>query len=314
MNELSLRVQQNPGSIELNFDELEAALDAKLAEYKGAIFTEDTKTIAKQEVASLRKLKKSMDDVRKGVKNEWMNPFTVFEDRMKGLMKKVDEPISFIEEQVKAFEMAQKEAKRKEIEKVYDDLADDEIREYAPLNAIYNTKWENVSTSMKSIRIDIADVVSTTKAHLAAIRSMGSDVEPEALNIYKRNRDLTAAIGRIHQYEQNKAAILEAERRRQEQEAERKRQAEIERIRAEERAAIAREAAIRKEAEEAAAKKTAEAAALDPIPEAKEETILPFVQPDTKTVFYRIVASDKELEEVEMLFNSLGIYFERRDA
>ena len=51
MNELTLNVKQNPGVIELNFDEIEKALDAKLAEYKGAVFTEESKSIAKSEVA-----------------------------------------------------------------------------------------------------------------------------------------------------------------------------------------------------------------------------------------------------------------------
>ena len=65
MNKLELRVQQHPGTIELNFEELNAALDAKLAEYEGAIFTEDSKDIAKVEIASLRKLKKDIEDARK---------------------------------------------------------------------------------------------------------------------------------------------------------------------------------------------------------------------------------------------------------
>lgn len=65
MNELSLVINQNPGSIELNFDALEEQLDKKLSEYKGAVFTEDTKTIAKAEVANLRKLKKDIEDSRK---------------------------------------------------------------------------------------------------------------------------------------------------------------------------------------------------------------------------------------------------------
>ena len=49
MEELTLNVKQNPGVIELNFDEIEAALDKKLAEYKGAVFTEESKTFAKKE-------------------------------------------------------------------------------------------------------------------------------------------------------------------------------------------------------------------------------------------------------------------------
>ena len=103
MNELTLRINQNPGSIELNFDELEAQLDNKLAEYKGAVFTEDSKTYAKKEVANLRKLKKDIDDARKAVKKKWMEPYDSFDDRMKKLMKKVDEPINLINEQVEEF-------------------------------------------------------------------------------------------------------------------------------------------------------------------------------------------------------------------
>ena len=40
---------------------------------------------------------------------------------------------------------------------------------------------------------------------------------------------------------------------------------------------------------------------------------LPFEQPHTQTVFYRVVATPEELEQVEIVFNSIGIFFERRD-
>ena len=43
----------------------EAALDKKLEEYKGAVFTEESKTFAKKEVASLRKFKTKFEDARK---------------------------------------------------------------------------------------------------------------------------------------------------------------------------------------------------------------------------------------------------------
>ena len=41
---------------------------------------------------------------------------------------------------------------------------------------------------------------------------------------------------------------------------------------------------------------------------------LPFEQPTTITAFYKVVATPEELEEVEMAFNSIGIYYTRRDA
>mgnify|MGYP003376911322 CR=1 FL=1 len=64
MEKLELKVMQNPGTIELNFDELNTALDARLAEYDGAVFTEETKDIqnayqgfAKQNYTMLDNLK-----------------------------------------------------------------------------------------------------------------------------------------------------------------------------------------------------------------------------------------------------------------
>ena len=41
---------------------------------------------------------------------------------------------------------------------------------------------------------------------------------------------------------------------------------------------------------------------------------MPFVTPTTKAVFYRVVATDQELAELEVAMDSLGIYFERRDS
>ena len=40
---------------------------------------------------------------------------------------------------------------------------------------------------------------------------------------------------------------------------------------------------------------------------------LPFEQPHTQSVFYRVVVTPEELEQVEMAFNSIGIFFERRN-
>lgn len=89
MDELTLRVNQNPGTIELNFDELNEQMDKILAEYKGAVFTDESMDIAKAERASLRKLKKDVDHARIAAKKEWMKPLDDFESQMKKLSAKV---------------------------------------------------------------------------------------------------------------------------------------------------------------------------------------------------------------------------------
>ena len=95
---------------------------------------------------------------------------------------------------------------------------------------------------------------------------------------------------------------------------------EEERIRQQERERIAEEDRIRREEREKAVKHKNEAEVLErargkDFPDLTDvEDDLPFEQPTTITAFYKIVATTEELEEVEMAFNSIGIYFERRDA
>lgn len=314
MNELTLRINQNPGSIELNFDELEAQLDYKLAEYKSAVFTEDSKTYAKKEVANLRKLKKDIDDARKAVKKKWMEPYDSFDDRMKKLMKKVDEPIDLINEQVEEFEKNRIEKKRAEIKKAFNEFMSEipDYQEYISLEKIYNAKWENASINMKSVRSEMEQSISSIITAVDAIRSMNSDKSAEALKYYLNSGNLPEAISMITKYEQDKARILKEQEEKRAREEERRKQMELERIRAEERAAIEREERIRAE-ERARMEREALKASMEESA-GFDDTDLPFEQPSTITAFYKVVATAEELEQVEMAFNSIGIYFERRDA
>lgn len=313
MNELTLAIKQNPGTIEMNFDALEEQLDKKLDEYRGAVFTEDTKTIAKAEIASLRRLKKDIEDGRKTVKKKWMEPYDAFDKRMKILSTKVDEPINAINEQVQAFEEKRRQEKREEIHRMYEDCVSEyeESREFIVLDKLYDPKWENASVSMKSIKKDMAEKMSAIQTAVSSIKAMRSDKELDALALYKRTLNLNDAIQMIMTYEQNKADALRREEERRQLEEERRIQAEIERARVAEREAIRREEQIRKEEQEKAEK--VKVAAIESLPDISDDD-LPFEQPTTVTAYYRVVATPDELEAVEMAFNSIGVYFERRES
>ena len=297
----------------MNFDALEEQLDKKLDEYRGAVFTEDTKTIAKAEIASLRRLKKDIEDGRKTVKKKWMEPYDAFDKRMKILSTKVDEPINAINEQVQAFEEKRRQEKREEIHRMYEDCVSEyeESREFIVLDKLYDPKWENASVSMKSIKKDMAEKMSAIQTAVSSIKAMRSDKELDALALYKRTLNLNDAIQMIMTYEQNKADALRREEERRQLEEERRIQAEIERARVEEREAIRREEQIRKEEQEKAEK--VKVAAIESLPDISDDD-LPFEQPTTVTAYYRVVATPDELEAVEMAFNSIGVYFERRES
>ena len=55
----------------------------------------------KKDVATLRKIAKSVNEKKVEAKNEFMRPYTVFENNVKELIEIINEPISIIDNQVK---------------------------------------------------------------------------------------------------------------------------------------------------------------------------------------------------------------------
>ena len=326
MNELRILANITPGKIVTNFDEQKAALAQSMDLYKNAKFSEEYKSQAKGELATLRKIRRALDDRRKEVKKEWMGPYEEFESKAKELLQLIDEPIGLIDTQIKEMEEQRTAARRKEIGEFFGDIASD-LLEYVSLSQIYDNRWENASTSTKAWKTDLSGQITRIRNDIEVIKANTSEAVPQALEEYKKTHDLAKASMVIAAYERQKEEILkrEEERRRAKEEQDRRR--ELERIRQEERERIAAEERIREEerkkAAEVAAKKQQASIHNIPEQEAPEESgfdtegfavdDLPFEQPHTQTVFYRVVATPKELEQVEMAFNSIGIFFERRN-
>lgn len=316
MSELQVIITQEPGRIRFNFEQLKDQLSAKMAQYQGALFTEESKTIARAELASLRKLKESVDKRRKEVKSQCLLPYEQFEAQVKELQAIIDEPIRLIDQQLKEMEAERIRNRREAVRGLWEKMVQDGA-EYLPLDDIYEKKWDNATTSLKNIEKDLQALIEKTWQELQILESSQSDVKDEAIGMYKRDRDLAKALTHINTYEANKKKALEAERERIRQEEERRVQKERERIRREEELRAQEELNRIREAEKRRLmdqEEPAQTPAEEPFIVSDEDDALPFVQPNTRTVFYKVVASDEELEQVEMAFNGLGIFFERRDA
>lgn len=332
MNELQVKVNQVPGKIELNYEESRENLTRIMDLYKDAVVTEENKPFAKKEVASLRKIRKSIDDARKDVKEKCLEPYREFEAKALALMSLVDEPIMLIDKQVKEFDEKQRTEKRQKIREMYDEAIGD-LAEYLPFDKVYDHKWETTSVSLKKAKEELQAVISSVQMAVETISAMQSDATQEALDIYKHTLDMTAAIQHINEYERRKAEILLREEQKRREEEERKRQEEIDRARAEERHRVAEEERIREEERqklqaEQGREATREAAqgffSAEPEPDTEEtggfwqcfddDQPKGFDVESKVTAIYRVVAMEDELEHVEMAFNSLGIEFERRDA
>lgn len=305
MSELQFDVVQIAGSIEMNSAELESQLSATMQEYKTKQFTEDSKKEGKEDLAWLRKLKKAVSDRDREVKKQFMKPYDDFHSAVTRLIALIDEPILLIDNQLKEFEDKRVQERKKEIQDAYNSLVDEALTDYIPLDVIYGDKWNNATTTMKSIRTEIEDVSKTTMDDISVISAMRSDATEKALNLYMNNRNLAYAIKYINDYETNKAAILKKQLEDQEKQAEMQRQAEIERIRHEERNRIREEERIRNEAK---------IQAVTEIKEINEQEAAPLSSRESVKVIYTIVATPDEITEIEMALNSLGVYFERKDV
>ena len=214
---LEVQISRNNGTIDFNFEDLKDALTGELEFYKNLVFTEDTKADAKKTVAELRKLKKQISDKRIEVKKLYMQPYTDFEAKVKELDKLINEPIAYISEQIDAFEQKRIEEKRELINEIYLELVSEreDIAGYAELNRVYDSKWENASTSKKTIQEAITSYLDSVDNDIAAIESMESEYEAKALMRYKETGVLSDALLTIRQWEKQKEEILKAEEEKQ---------------------------------------------------------------------------------------------------
>lgn len=214
---LEVRIVRNNGTIDFNFEDIKDALASELELYKNLVFTEDIKADAKKTVAELRKLKKQISDKRIEVKKLYMQPYTDFEAKVKELDKLINEPIAYISEQIDAFEQKRIEEKRELINSIYLELVSgrEDIAGYAELNRVYDSKWENTSTSKKTIQESITNYLDGVTNDIAAIKSMESEYETKALMRYKETGVLSDALLTIRQWEKQKEEILKAEEEKQ---------------------------------------------------------------------------------------------------
>jgi hypothetical protein len=320
MNELKIEVKQQLGVISTNFEDIKTNLVNQMEIYKELEVTESNKTERKKDIATLRKISKAVSDKRIEVKKECLKPYVEFEEKANQLIQIINEPINIIDNQVKEFEEKQRLEKKEEINKIYNELIG-ELEENVPLSSIYDDKWENVATSIKSIRSDMSNKIETIQKDVMVIKGMVSDKTQDALDNYWNDLDLSRAISTINSYEEYKRKIIaqqeEKQRIEKEREAEQQRlnkerelERERERVREEERAKIRREEQIKEDARlQAMAEQTAK------IKSEQEAMAIQKLSNISNMVSmtYKILATPEELEQIEMYLQSIGVEFERID-
>lgn len=227
MNELQVVVNQEVGKINWNFEELKTALATEMQKYIGIVYDDDSIADAKKTVAYLRKLKESVEDRRKDVKKKCMEPYETMEKQAKELTQLIDEPINTIAKQVRDYEEEQKKKKKEEI-LAYIKVSFAELPETVASKLkfkIYDSKWENKSTTKKTWQDAVNTALENTKGDLNILNGIEEDFREDAKKVYERNLVLSEALSKVQELRRQKEMILERERQKREREEAAKREA-----------------------------------------------------------------------------------------
>lgn len=153
----------------INLEELRQALTPKLEFYKTLVVTEDSIRSAKSDKADLNKLKKVIDERRKEIKKAYFEPYQAIESECKQLIALIDDPITAIDDQLKAFDEKDLQVKRAVLEERFQT---ENTLDFITLEDVLNPKWRNKTEKTDSLKAEISAKLSALKSDFAYIQSM----------------------------------------------------------------------------------------------------------------------------------------------
>lgn len=112
MNELQVVVQQTPGTVTWNYEDLKKAITNALEVYKTTEYDDSNIGQAKKDRAMLNNLSKSVNARKIEIKKKCLEPYELIETQAKELMAIIQEPIAVIDERLTEYETARRKKAR----------------------------------------------------------------------------------------------------------------------------------------------------------------------------------------------------------
>ena len=294
--ELKIYNPQDDGfiqKIEWNFEELKKEITVASEEYAVSVYTDDAIKAAKADRAKLNKFVDAMEAKRKELKKKVMVPYEQFEKEEKELVAIVQRAIDNIDTQVKDYERRQREEKTAKIREFYDDNIHD-IEKYLPFERVFKPEYANASTTMKSVKEDILEMIQKVDEGLAILNEVDSPYAGDMKEVFLRTYDIGQAIAERNRLEaaEQKRKEYEAERAKAKAEQEARRKAEAQAVMA----------AGKKQEEKTAEPESKQTAVPVPAVEIVEESI--------HVLDFRVYATSIQLAGLKQYLKTNGIRFE----
>ena len=279
--------------IEWNNEELKEAISAKVQDYKGLQYTEETIKEAKKDKATLNKLRDAIETERKRIKKQCMAPYELFEKQVKEVLAIIDEPIQLIDSQTKEVEEQRRLEKKQKVLEIYEENIGN-LKGILPFAKVFKNEYLNVSKSLKSITEEITALISKVNQDMDVIEELDTKYELQVKDMYVKTLDLSMAL-------RENARLEEVERKL----AERRAQQERERAEAEKRAA--EEAQKRAEVQQQVAESIPEESDKREIVEELQKEVVP--DPQTVTLEFRVTATPEQLQKLKEFLKTNNIVY-----
>ena len=218
-------------SIDWNFEDLKAEITQKSNEYMNLVYSDDQIKEAKKDRAALNKLISALEAKRKEIKKQVMIPYEDFEKKEKELVGIIRQAVDNIDSQIKGYEEGLRQEKLKKVKEIYKESIGD-LDRAVPLERIFKDSWLNASTTLKSIKEEIAAIYVKVDADLKVINKESSTYSYEMKEEYLKTFDLSAAMAKKQELEETarKKALFEEQKRKEAEERERKLREEAARV------------------------------------------------------------------------------------
>lgn len=279
--------------IEWNNEELKEAISAKVQDYKGLQYTEETIKEAKKDKATLNKLRDAIETERKRIKKQCMAPYELFEKQVEEVLAIIDEPIQLIDSQIKEVEEQRRLEKKQKVLEIYEENIGN-LKGILPFAKVFKNEYLNVSKSLKSITEEITALISKVNQDMDVIEELDTKYELQVKDMYVKTLDLSMAL-------RENARLEEVERKL----AERRAQQERERAEAEKRAA--EEAQKRAEVQQQVAESIPEESDKREIVEELQKEVVP--DPQTVTLEFRVTATPEQLQKLKEFLKTNNIVY-----
>lgn len=211
--------------LDANFEETENWIKGMIAPYSRVVVDPDDMRSAKDILAKIRRVKKSINDERISLEKQYMAPFNDFKKRVNDRLLELCAAAEInLDGQLKTYERQIRESKFASLKQFFLDNISD-MAPYLEWEQVKNDKWGNATFSEESALAEIKQAIDMCADGVNAIRSLNSPFVEALLNAYSKNHDLAGAmklnaeLSEQKRREDERKAAIEAAKATQERKA-----------------------------------------------------------------------------------------------